>query len=116
MLFSRLVSVDEHNDPIIVAEPEEGQEDQISAIADRITLVMPDETYQVTEDFEVVYAVDLNDIETKVPYYNVIPDAACLGKAMILVFETVVADYIKTQLDNNRLHRNAFETTVSYLV
>lgn len=60
-----------------------------------MALTIPIQTYDITPDVEIKYAVDVRTLENKLGNYSIISDAICLAKAQILVFEDVVTSWLK---------------------
>lgn len=118
ILFSRFVAVNDHKDPVIVNVDLAGENDtqEPAAENDLVTLAIPIQTYDITPDVEIKYAVDVRDVENKLGNYHVIEDAACLAKAMVLVFEDVVITWIKEQLEVSKNHKDDFESDVTYVI
>lgn len=84
--------------------------------ADLVTLKMPLETHQVTENMELTYAVDISKLKDLPEGYKYIMDNICFGKAMIAVFESVIVDSIKQQFEISIRHKDSFEDTISYII
>ena len=140
ILFSRFVKLNDHKDPEIVVfesmnedtDPATGDDtggdntnpatepatdpaaDEPQVEADLITLAMPGDTYRITEDMELRYAVDVTTLKNKLENYQYISDEACLGKCMLLTFEDVVISWIKQQLEISKQHRDNFESEKFY--
>ncbi len=80
ILFSRYVSLDAHKNPDIVPDPAEPEN------YDLVTIAVPIETYEITEDMEIKYAIDVRRLNVIPDNYTHIQDNICLAKAMICVF------------------------------
>lgn len=112
ILFARYVTVNDHKDPEIV-QVKEGVE---APNADLVALTIPIQTYDITPDVEIKYAVDVRTLENKLGNYSIISDAICLAKAQILVFEDVVTSWLKEQLNVSKEHKDDFESDVTYVI
>lgn len=111
IVFANYVKLDNHKNPVLV---EEGSND--SANADEVILQMPLEVYKITDDMELIFAVDITKLEAIAKTFDHIQDPICLGKAMVLVYENAVINYIKERIEVSRRHRDAFESEQYYTI
>lgn len=110
--FMRYVQFDEHANPHVVNI----QDIDDPSTCDRVMLALSGETYEITEDMAIKYAVDIDNIGARLETYGNIYDNMCLAKAMICVFEDVIISWIGQQLEISKMHKDTFEETYYYVV
>ena len=114
LIFSRYIRKNsDGNLYVIDLGPED---DPADYEAEKITLSVGDDVIEVDENFEAKFALDMNQLYSKLEFMNYIDTVNDLAKAMVLTFESVVTDYISEQLAINKSNLDDFETVKMYPV
>ncbi len=118
ILFSRWVVLDENNQNPSIVRPEDVTDLETETVdADNIVLVVEPLDYEITEDMEITYSVDISAFnKSNFHNFKYIKDKYELAKACCLVFEDCIITYIQEQIDINKAHRDAFEEDIEYII